>query len=330
MKLRTIGGRQVPEIGLGCMNLSHAYGAPLDVEEGIRLLHTAFDLGVRHFDTAVLYGFGRNEELVGRALKDYRQDIHLASKCGLGNADGGRVIDGRPENLMVTVDGALTRLQTDHIDLYYLHRLDKSVPIEESMGALARMVEQGKVGAVGLSEVSADTLRRAHAVHPVAAVQTEYSLWTRNPELGVLDACEELGAAFVAFSPLARGFLAGGIGSPEELAEGDIRRNMPRFQEPHFSNNTVWLEQYSAIAKELGCTAGQLSLRWLLQKRPFIIPIPGTRSEDHLRENLAASDVTIPNSVLEELEALINPTTVSGSRYADKVQAEIDTEEYPK
>jgi len=173
-----------------------------------------------------LYAFGRNEALVGRALKDYRQDIHLASKCGPGNAEGSRVIDGRPENLRATVDGSLERLQTDHIDLYYLHRWDKSVPIEESMGALARIVEQGKVGSVGLSEVSAETLRRAHAVHPVAAVQTEYSLWTRNPELGVLDACEELGVAFIAFSPLSRGFLAGGIASPNDLVDGDIRRNM--------------------------------------------------------------------------------------------------------
>lgn len=328
MQQRRIGESHVLEIGLGCMNLSHAYGSPPDEKSAIMLLHEAHALGVQHFDTAALYGFGANERLLGKALKDRRQDIHLASKCGMTGVDGQRVIDGRPDTLLRTVDEALRRLQTDYIDLYYLHRWDKQVPVEDSIGALARMVEQGKVGAIGLSEVSAATLRRAHAVHPVAAVQTEYSLWTRNPELGVLDACRELGAALVAFSPLARGFLAGSVTDASSLEKGDIRRNMPRFQEPILSENVPLQRQLAAVAASAGCTVGQLALAWILRQADNIIAIPGTRSLNHLRENIAAGDLQLEAHVIAEADKIINQGTVKGPRYPDAVQAEVDTEEF--
>ncbi|WP_317929563.1 aldo/keto reductase [Halioxenophilus sp. WMMB6] len=328
MKTRTIGSSVVPAIGLGCMNLSHAYGHPPTPELATQLLHKAFELGVRHFDTAALYGFGANETLVGEALKPYRAEIHLASKCGMTGVDGKRVIDGRPETLIRTLDAALDRLQTDHIDLYYLHRWDKSVPIEESVGALQRMVAAGKIGAIGLSEVGAETLRRAHGVHPIAAVQTEYSLWTRNAEIAVLEACRELNATFVAFSPVARGFLAGGVSSPQALVEKDIRRTMPRFQEPHFTANSVWLGQFAQLAAEAGCTMAQLSLAWLLHQGEHILPIPGTTSIAHLQENFAVVELEVSEAILAKASALINQASVSGARYPAATQTEIDTEEF--
>ena len=315
-------------IGLGCMNLSHAYGTPPSEEDGIRMLQQAFDAGVRHFDTAALYGFGRNETLVGKALSAKRDDIFLASKCGMTGVDGKRVIDGRPDTLVATLDEALKRLQTDHIDLYYLHRWDKNVPIEDSVGALSRMVEAGKIKAIGLSEVSATTIAKAHSVHPITAVQTEYSLWTRNAELAVLETCEQLDIAFVAFSPLARGFLADGVASPEVLEEGDIRRNMPRFKEPNFASNAQLLATFKAKAAELEVTPAQLSLAWLLAKSPNIYPIPGTRYISHLQENMAAADVSLSEGVVAELDELINQSTVAGGRYPAATQAEIDTEEF--
>ena len=328
MYQRKIESREVGAIGLGCMNLSHAYGHPPAKEDAVRLLHHAYDIGVRHFDTAALYGFGSNEKLVGEALGDRRNDIYLASKCGMTGVDGVRVIDGRPESLMKTIEDSLRHLRTDHIDLYYLHRWDKAVPIEDSMGALSEMVKQGKVGALGLSEVSADTLRKAYTVHPVAAVQTEYSLWTRNPEIAVLDACRELAVAFVAFSPLARGFLSGGVEGPEQMAEKDIRRGMPRFQEPNYTANQALFGQFTELANEAGCTSGQLALNWLLQQGDNIIPIPGTRSVDHLEQNKRAGEINIDPKILARAGELINQGSVSGERYPSATQAEIDTEEF--
>ncbi len=327
MKLTDLS-QGLTRIGLGCMNLSHAYGTPPSEEEGIKMLQEAFDIGVRHFDTAALYGFGRNETLVGKALNGKRDQLFLASKCGMTGVDGKRVIDGRPKTLVATLDAALERLQTDHIDLYYLHRWDKNVPIEDSVGALSRLVEAGKIGAIGLSEVSADTIQKAHAVHPITAVQTEYSLWTRNAELAVLKTCENLGIAFVAFSPLARGFLADGVASPEVLEEGDIRRNMPRFKEPNFSTNAELLSDFRSKAAELNITPAQLSLAWLLAKSPNIYPIPGTRYVSHLKENVGATNVTLSADVISDLDTLINQSTVSGGRYPPATQAEIDTEEF--
>ena len=326
MRMRRICNTEVPAVGLGCMNLSHAYGTPPDRQATSDLLHEAFDLGVRHFDTAALYGFGRNETLVGAALKPFRSEIHLASKCGMTGVDGKRVIDGRPETLLKTLDESLQRLQTDHLDLYYLHRWDKRVPIEESVGALSRMVADGKIGAIGLSEVGANTLYKAHAVHPIAAVQTEYSLWTRNAEIAVLEVCKEVGATFVAFSPVARGFLAGAVDDPALFAETDIRRNMPRFQEPNFSKNRQWLSDFSAIAREANCTMAQLSLVWLLSRGEHVLPIPGTTSITHLQENLEATRLDIDETILDRVGELINPASVSGARYPVETQVEIDTE----
>ncbi len=328
MTQRTIGQFKVAPIGLGCMSLSHAYGAPPSIDEGKRLLARAVELGVTHFDTAALYGGGKNEELVGPALKPHRKKIHLASKCGATFIDGKRVIDGRPETLKATCEAALKRLETDVIDLYYLHRWDKKgVSIEESVGGLKRLVEEGKIRDIGLSEVSADTIRRAHAVHPIAAVQSEYSLWTRNAEVAVLKTCKEIGAAYVAFSPVGRGFLAGGVASPDEIMDKDIRKPMPRFQEPNFSRNLALLEVLKATAQDIGATPAQICLAWLLQKAPHIVPIPGTTSLQHLEENMGALQLKLTSDVIARLEKAINAKTVSGPRYPANVQVEIDTEE---
>ena len=328
MELREIAGQRLPAIGLGFMNLSHAYGTPPDEAQAVRVLHKALAFGVRHFDTAALYGFGRNEALLGKTLGRRRKDVFLASKCGMTGVDGRRVIDGRPETLLRTLDEGLKRLQTDHIDLYYLHRWDRNVPIEDSIGAMARMVDAGKVGALGLSEVSAATLRRAHAVHPIAAVQSEFSLWTRNPEIAVLDACRELGAAFVAFSPLARGFLADPRLDPGEFPDGDIRHGMPRFQSPHFGRNRRLLDAFAELAASAGCTTAQLALAWVLDGGDHVLTIPGTTSVDHLEENLRTTELQIDGAVLERAATLINEETVSGPRYSQVTQREIDTEEF--
>lgn len=333
MQERKIGPFTVSAIGLGCMNLSHAYGAPVSPEQGERVLLTALDAGVTLFDTATLYGFGANETLVGRVMKPHRHRFTLASKCGMQgvdvNGDGKlvRVIDGRPETLRQTCEDSLRRLQTDVIDLYYLHRWDKRVPIEDSVGALADLVRAGKIRSIGLSEVSAATLRRAAAVHPIAAVQTEYSLWTRNPEIAVLDACRELGAAFVAFSPLARGFLCGPM-DVNALDAKDIRRAMPRFSPDHYAANARLLPAYHALAAEAGCTPAQLALAWLLQRGEHVIPIPGTTSVDHLLEDLGAAEVQLPADVVARVEALINQQTVAGPRYNPQGTGEVDTESF--
>jgi aryl-alcohol dehydrogenase-like predicted oxidoreductase len=336
MQQRSLGPFQVSAIGLGCMNLSHAYGVPPSEEDASRVLLHALELGVTHFDTAALYGFGVNETLLGKVLGQHRSRFTLASKCGMTGVPGDdgvlrRVIDGRPETLKRTCEEALRRLQTDMIDLYYLHRWDKSVPIEDSMGGLADLVREGKIRAVGLSEVSAATLRRAHAVHPVAAVQTEYSLWTRNPEIAVLAACRELGVSLVAFSPVARGFLANALSSPAQVdafQPKDIRRTMPRFQGEHLAANLGLLAAYRALAAEAGCTPAQLALAWLLHRGEEILPIPGTTSIAHLEEDLAAAEVQLSPGLMQRLDATISQHTVSGPRYTAQSQAEVDTEEF--
>ena len=308
MKHRKLGPFNVSAIGLGCMNLSHAYGPPVSAEQGERVLLTALDQGVDFFDTAALYGFGANETLVGQVMKSQRQKFTLASKCGMQGVDRGdgtqvRVIDGRPETIKKTCEDALRRLQTDVIDL----------------------VRQGKIQTIGLSEVSASTLRKAHAVHPIAAVQTEYSLWTRNPEIAVLQACRELGTAFVAFSPVARGFLCGPL-DIAALDAKDIRRTMPRFAPANYAANLKLLPAYNALAQEAGCSPSQLALAWLLHKGEDILPIPGTTSVDHLLDDLAAVDVQLDAGLMDRLEALINQNTVVGDRYNDQANSEVDTE----
>jgi hypothetical protein len=327
MQTRKLGPFEVSAIGLGCMSLSHAYGAPPPPESGAKVLLRALDLGYTHLDTAAMYGFGANETLIGQALKGRRKEFVLASKCGMfRNAQGQREINGNPALIKQTCEESLHRLQTDVIDLYYLHRWDKRVPIEDSVGALAELVREGKVKTIGLSEVSAATLRKAHAVHPITAVQSEYSLWTRNPEIAVLNACRELGIAFVAFSPLARGFLSGKLRDVSRLEEKDLRRNMPRFQGENWSKNLKLLDEFAHIAKECDCSMAQLALAWLLARDDIIIPIPGTTKREHLEENADAAHVRLSAQLMARLDALINDKTVSGPRYNAATQAEIDTE----
>ena len=333
MQQRQLGPFTVSAIGLGCMNMCHAYGAPISEAEAERLLRAALDAGVTHFDTAALYGFGASETLIGKFLSKQRSQFTLASKCGMQgvdvNGDGKlvRVIDGRPETLRATCEAALKRLQTDVIDLYYLHRWDKQVPIEDSVGALADLVRAGKIQTVGLSEVSAATLRKAHAIHPITAVQNEYSLWTRNSEIAMLDACRELGTDFVAFSPLARGFLCGEI-ELDALGANDFRRSLPRFAPDHHAANRRLLAPYLAIAHELGCTPAQLAIAWLLHRGEHILPIPGTRSVAHLHDNLGAADIRLGEAVVQQLDALINQHTVAGNRYTEQANREVDTENF--
>ena len=331
---RKLGPFDVSAIGLGCMNLSHAYGPPVSAEQGERVLLAALDAGVTLFDTATLYGFGANETLVGKVLKPHRHKFILASKCGMQGVDVAndgklvRVIDGKPATLQKTLEGSLRRLQTDVIDLYYLHRWDKNVPIEDSVGAMADMVKKGHIRSIGLSEVSAATLRKAHAVYPIAAVQTEYSLWTRNPEIAVLQACQELGTAFVAFSPVARGFLCGTPIDVAALDAKDIRRAMPRFMPENFAANQKLLPAYHAIAQDAGCSPSQLALAWLLHKAPHIIPIPGTTSVAHLLDDLGAVHVTLSTQTIDQLDSLINQHSVQGARYNAQSASEVDTENF--
>jgi aryl-alcohol dehydrogenase-like predicted oxidoreductase len=326
---RKIGPFEVEPIGLGCMSLSHAYGTPPGREDAALLLNRALDLGYDFLDTAALYGFGANESLIGEALAGRRGEFVLASKCGMTGVDGRRVIDGRPETLRRTLEESLTRLRTDVIDVYYLHRRDRNVPIEDSVGAMAEFVRDGKVRALGLSEVSAATLRRAHAVHPIAAVQSEYSPWSRNVELGVLEATRELGAALVCFSPTGRGFLAGKVKAAGDLAEGDLRRSMPRFQGEHFRSNLALYERFESLAARAGYTPAQLSLAWVLSRGRHVLAIPGTTSTMHLEENFAAREVPVDAGLLAEVDRLLAPEAVAGPRYPAATQAEIDTEEYP-
>jgi aryl-alcohol dehydrogenase-like predicted oxidoreductase len=330
---RRVGPFDVSPIGLGCMNFSHAYGTPPSPEQAERVLLAALDAGVTLFDTAALYGFGSNETLVGRVLKPHRDKIVLCSKGGMAGVtfpDGvKRVIDGRPEAVRRNCVDSLQRLGTEVIDIYYLHRWDKKVPIEESVGEMARLRAEGKIRALGLSEVSAATLKRAHAVHPIAAVQTEYSLWTRNAEIAVLAACRELGAAFVAFSPVARGYLTAAPPDVATLDAKDIRRSMPRFMEPaHWAANLKLREGFVALAAEAGITPAQLALAWLLAQGDHIVPIPGTTRLEHLLDDLGAAALSLPAAVIERAGALINQRTVSGPRYNVQSSGEVDTETF--
>ncbi|WP_288115530.1 aldo/keto reductase [Novosphingobium sp.] len=325
---RRINGHATNPIGLGCMSLSWAYGGRPSDADGIRLLHHAIDIGYDHFDTARLYGLGHNETLVGEALKGRRDKVFLASKMGIFASGDKRGIDCSPATIRSELEVSLRLLQTDHIDLYYLHRLDFSVPIEESVGALADLVREGKIGGIGLSEMSADTLRRAASVHPVAAMQTEYSPWTRQAEIAVLHACRELGTTFVAFSPVARGVLANGVHDPAALEEKDIRRAMPRFSAENWPKNHALALAFNRIAEREGVTPAQLSLAWVLSRGEHVVAIPGTGKIAHLEENIARWDWEIPAAVAAEIDALINQHTVSGHRYAGAMLPTIDTEDF--
>jgi aryl-alcohol dehydrogenase-like predicted oxidoreductase len=334
MSQRQLGPFKVNAIGLGCMNLSHAYGTPPPREQAERVLLGALDAGVDLFDTAALYGMGANEKLVGEVLKNHRSRFTLCSKGGMAGVDLAgdgkkvRVINGHPDAVRKNCEDSLRSLQTDVIDLYYLHRWDKKIPIEDSVGALSDMVHKGHVRAIGLSEVSASTLKKAHAVHPIAAVQTEYSLWTRNPEIAVLQTCKDIGVAFVAFSPLGRGFLTNVPPLEADLQTTDIRKTMPRFMGNDYAANLNLLPAFKALGYKAGCTPAQLALPWLLQKAEHIIPIPGTRSVEHLHDNMGALNVTLSAEVVSRVEALINQNTVQGSRYNVQANSEVDTENF--
>lgn len=326
--MRTINGQPVNPIGLGCMSLSWAYGVPPSPEYGATLLNRALDIGYNHLDTARVYGLGKNEALIGETLKGRRKAFFLASKTGIIIDGDKRRIDCRPESIRGAVEESLRALQTDHIDLYYLHRRDFEIPIEDSIGELADAVKAGKIGGIGLSEMSADTLRRASAVHPIAAMQTEYSPQTRNPEIAVLDACRELGATFVAFSPVGRGSLCGLLRDPATLPEGDLRKSWPRFVGENWTRNLALIDSFAAIAADAGVTSAQLALGWALAKGDHIVTIPGTASIAHLEENIARHDWRPGADTIARVDGLINHDTVAGPRYPEAQQQTIDTEEF--
>ena len=328
MNTRTLCGRTVRPIGLGCMNLSWAYGDPPPHEDKVRLLNEALDLGYDHLDTANIYGKGANEELLGDAVMHRRDEFLLASKTGIIVDGPRRGIDCSPEAIGNSLDASLKRLGTDHIDLFYMHRFDPKVPVADSVGAMVRAIEAGKIGAYGVSEWSAAHIREAHAVHPMAAVQTEFSLWTRNVELGVLDATRELGIALVAFSPVARGALGGELKDPATLGDKDLRRSHPRFDDRNWPHNLKLIEQFDALARANGVAPAQLALAWILARGDHVHAIPGTTAIPHMHENFAAADLVIDGEVLDAAGKLINQQTVSGHRYPEVMRGTIDTEDF--
>ncbi|WP_210644383.1 MULTISPECIES: aldo/keto reductase [unclassified Pseudomonas] len=322
MMTRQLGhhGPHVSAIGLGCMGMSDFYTTGVDEREAIATLHRAVELGVTLFDTADMYGPHTNEELLGRALHGKRESICLATKFGLVRSSDphARGVNGRPEYVRQSVEGSLKRLNTDYLDLYYQHRVDPLVPIEETIGAMAELVKAGKVRHIGISEASAETIQRAHAVHPLAAVQSEYSLWSRDPEHnGVLDTCRRLGIAFVAYSPLGRGFLTGELKSPDDFAADDYRRFNPRFQADNFSRNLVLVERVKALAANKGISASQLALAWVLAQGNDVIPIPGTKQRKYLESNVAAATLALSADELAHLDEIFAAEgVVAGDRYS--------------
>lgn len=320
MKQRALGSREltVSALGLGCMGMSEFYGAG-DDEESVATIHRALDLGIAFLDTSDMYGRGHNEELVGRAIKDRRDEVVLATKFGIVRTDDPRErgITGRPEYVRQACDASLARLGVDVIDLYYQHRVDRTVPIEETVGAMGELVEVGKVRFLGLSEAAPATIRRAVSVHPIAALQTEYSLWSRDPEDEILPTCRELGIGFVAYSPLGRGFLTGGITRFSDLAEDDFRRFSPRFQGENFDRNLALVDRIKALAGEKGCTPSQLALAWLLAQGEDIVPIPGTKRRRYLEENAAAIDVRLSAEDLTRIAELAPVGVAAGDRYPE-------------
>jgi aryl-alcohol dehydrogenase-like predicted oxidoreductase len=315
MQTRQLGPLRVSAIGLGCMGMTPIYGQP-DEGECIATVHRAIELGVTMVDTADMYGAGRNEELVGRALRGRRERVVLATKFGnIRTPDGRPDVNGHPDYVPQACDASLQRLGVETIDLYYLHRVDPKVPIEDTVGAMARLVERGKVRHIGLSEAAAPTVRRAYAVHPIAALQTEYSLWTRDVEPEILPACRELGVGFVAYSPLGRGFLSGSITSTEALADDDRRRDHPRFAQENVERNLALIEALRAIASAKTCTPAQVALAWLLAQGDDVVPIPGTKRRSWLEENVRAPEVDLDESDLARLDQAFPPGVAAGDRY---------------
>jgi len=310
------------------MNLSWAYGTPPDEGYATRLLNRALDLGCNHLDTANIYGSGKNEDLLRRAVGHRRSEYFLASKCGIVVDGPKRGVDCSPATIAAAVDATLLRLGTDHLDLFYFHRFDPKVPVADSVGAMVRAIEAGKIRSYGVSEWSAAHIREAHAVHPPAATQPEYSLWTRNVELGVRETCAELGIALVAFSPVGRGALGGVLRDPASLEEADLRHKMPRFMADNWPHNLALVDQLSELARANGLTTAQLALAWVLAQGPHCHVIPGTTSIEHLEENMAAADLIVDPAVLTEAGMILNQQTVRGHRYHDAIKPTIDTEDF--
>ncbi len=328
MKTKALGSQVITasELGLGCMGMSEFYGERND-EESIKVLHHAIELGVTFWDTADMYGPYHNEELVGKALKGHRSKITLATKFGIirdVTNPTKRGINGKPEYVQSSCEGSLKRLNTDVIDLYYLHRRDLNTPIEETVGAMSKLIDQGKIRSIGLSEVSVETLRKAHATHPITAVQSEYSLWTRDPEEGILQTCKELGIAFVAYSPLGRGFLTGQIKKFEDFDATDYRRFSPRFQGENFNKNLSLVEKIAALAKEKNCTPSQLALAWVMAQAENIFPIPGTKRIKYLEENVGALNVYFTKEELKNINDLFPLDAAAGLRYPEAMMGSIN------
>ena len=324
MRKTRLGTLEVSVIGLGCMSMSQSYGKA-DPAESERTLFKALDHGITFFDTANAYGFGHNEELIGRVLSPRRSEFVLATKFGIiKHADGSRSVNGRPEQIAARCEESLKRLNTDVIDLYYLHRRDPDVPIEDSVGAMADLVTAGKVRHLGLSEISSKTLRRAHAVHPITAVQSEYSLWTRDPESHVLPTCQELGIGFVPFSPLGRAILTGKLRDMSVLGDKDLRATMPRFQGENFESNLKLVDQLVTFAATKGTSAAAIALAWVLAKGTNIAPIPGTKHEAFLDEDAGAAELTLSGDEVAKLDTLFAPENIAGSRYPESLMASID------
>ena len=320
MQTRTLGssGPRVSAIGLGCMGMSEFYGAHDDAES-IRVIHHALDAGLDFLDTADIYGPHTNEVLVGKAIRDRRDEVFLATKFGIvrdPNDPRKRGVNGRPEYVRASCDASLKRLGVDHIDLYYQHRVDPDTPIEDTVGAMAELVRAGKVHHLGLSEPSAATIERAHKVHPITAVQSKYSLWTRDPEDGILATCEKLGIGFVPYSPLGRGFLTGAIRSPDDFSPDDFRRGNPRFQGENFTRNLALVDKVNELAAQKACTPSQLALAWVLAQGAHIVPIPGTKRIKYLDENMGALDVELDDKDLAAIDAAFPPDAAAGARYA--------------
>ncbi len=316
MKTRMLGKLAVSEIGLGCMGMSEFYG-PGDEEESLKTIHLALELGVNFLDTADMYGPFTNEKLVGKAIAGRRDEVVLATKFGNVRGEDGSFqgISGTPEYVRKSCDASLARLGVDTIDLYYQHRVDKTVPIEDTVGAMAELVQSGKVKYLGLSEASAATIRRAHAVHPISALQSEYSLWSRDPEGEILDTLQELGIGFVPYSPLGRGFLTGQFQKPEDIPEGDFRRHNPRFQGENFFQNLKLVDAVKEMADSKGITPGQLALAWVLAQGADFVPIPGTKRTSYLRENIGAADVALSADDLKRLGEIAPKDVAAGDRY---------------